>query len=313
MKKKRVKDIRFLAVLLCAALFLSACSSRTNVDEDDDYIYCLNGDRTGLVKIAYDIPEGTPAEAAKQILEELAKPSEDIEYVPPIPEGVEILECRMERSIAYIDFNEEYLKIPLLEEKIIRAAIAQSILRVNGISGVWFSVNGESLKGSDGKQVGLMNMDDFVQNTGSSLSSYQTATLTLYFANASGDQLVGQKMEANYTSNMPLEKLIVEKLMGGPKKSGVYPTLNPAASLLGVTSRDGICYVNFDSEFLNSIYDVKPEVTIYSLVNSLVGVNGIETVQITVNGETNVKYMDTVDLSKPLKKDMTWIENMEGE
>ena len=120
-------------------------------------------------------------------------------------------------------------------------------------------------------------------------------------------------MEANYTSNMPLEKLIVEKLMGGPKKSGSYPTLNPAASVLGVTSRDGICYVNFDSEFLNSIYDVKPEVTIYSLVNSLVGVNGIETVQITVNGETNVKYMDTVDLSKPLRKDTTWIENMEGE
>lgn len=313
MKKKKVQSKWFLAVLLCMALFLTACSDRTDVDEDDDYIYCLNKDRTGLVKISYDIPEETPAEAAKQILEELAKPSEDIEYLPPISEGIKVQECRMERSIAYIDFNEEYLQIPSLEEKIIRAAIVQSILRVDGISGVYFSVDGESLKESDGQQVGLMNLDDFVQNTGSSLSSYQTAVLTLYFANASGDKLVEQKMQANYTSNMPMEKLIVEKLMGGPKKSGAYPTLNPAASVLGVTSRDGICYVNFDSEFLNSIYDVRPEITIYSLVNSLVGVNEIETVQITVNGETNVKYMDTVDLSKPLGKDMTWIEDTEGE
>ena len=38
-----------------------------------------------------------------------------------------------------------------------------------------------------------MTEDDFVENTGSSPSAYQTVELTLYFANESGDKLVPQK------------------------------------------------------------------------------------------------------------------------
>ena len=59
--------------------------------------------------------------------------------------------------------------------------------------------------------------------------------------------------------------MIVEKLMQGPE-SGAYPTINPNANLLGVTIKDDICYVNFDSTFLNGEYDILPKLTIYSIV-----------------------------------------------
>ena len=114
-----------------------------------------------------------------------------------------------------------------------------------------------------------MTEDDFMKNTGSSPSAYQTVELTLYFANESGDKLVPQKVSARYSSNLSKEKMIVEKLMQGPE-SGAYPTINPNANLLGVTIKDDICYVNFDSTFLNGEYDILPKLTIYSIVNSLV-------------------------------------------
>ena len=86
-----------------------------------------------------------------------------------------------------------------------RAAIVQSLLRLDGVNAVSLSVDGEPLKNADGAVIGLMNEDDFVENTGSSLSSYQSGTLTLYFANKKGDKLVEQKMDVRYSSNVPKE------------------------------------------------------------------------------------------------------------
>lgn len=309
---KKIKRMTAVLALLTVLFLIYGCAKRTDVMSGDDYIYCLNADRTGLVKITYEVPDGDAEEMAEAVLKELAKPAEDIEYVQAIPEGVEVRSCKVDNTIAYLDFNSEYLEIPKLEEKLVRAAVVRSLLCVEEIHGVWFSVNGESLRERDGTIIGLMNTDDFVENTGA-LSSYETDTLTLYFANNSGDKLVKQKVDVKYSSNISKEKLIVEKLIKGPKKSGAYPTLNPNLTLLGVTVKDGICYVTFDGEFLNSVYDVKPEVVVYSLVNSLAEGTQVEKVQIMVNGEKNVTYMDTIDLSQPLLQDMSWVENTEEE
>lgn len=311
--KGKVRRKGWISVLLLGVLLLlPACSGkRTEVQEGSEYIYALNDDMTGLAKITFQLPEGDTQEVAEAILEELAKPSEDIDYSQTIPESVSVQNCTIEDAIASIDFNDEYREISQLEEKLLRAAVVRSLLKVDGISGVYFTIDGEQLKDNQGNVVGLMTEDDFVDST-DPLSSYETGTLTLYFANKTGDRLITQTMDVKYNSNISKEKLIVEKLMKGPKKSGAYPTLNPNASLLGVAVKDGICYVNFDSEFLNSAYDVKPEIVVYSLVNSLVEGTGAGKVQIMVNGEKSVTYKETIDLSQPMQSNMELAGDVES-
>ena len=291
-----------LAGCLCLSVMLASCGKRTDVGKEDPFIYCLNEDRTGLTKISYDFPEGNAEEAARAVLEELKEPAEEIEYTAPIPKEVKVQGCRLRGSILDVDFNSAYLEMGALEEKLVRAAVVQSLVLIDGINAVSFTVDGEMLKDSTGFPVGLMNEDDFVENTGSSPTAYQTDTLTLYFADKEGDSLVPREVDVRYSSNVSREKLIVEKLMQGPSGSGAYPTINPDANLLSVTIKDGICYVNFDSTFLTGAYDVLPEVTVYSIVNSLVEGTEAQQVQITINGETDAKYMETVDLSQPLEE-----------
>ena len=310
---KRKSGAYMVICILFLSMFISACSKKTEVKAGDPYIYCLNSDRTGLVKAAYENTEKDPLKAARAMLKELKKPTEDIEITTPIPKDVKVQESELEGQVLYLDFNGKYLEMPPLEEKLVRAAIVQSIVRIDGISALWFTIDGEDLHNGDGTLAGFLNEDDFVQNTDSSLSSYQTGTLTLYFANEAGDRLVEQELDVRYGSNMSKEKLIVEKLMKGPKKNTGKPTLNPNVSVLGVTIKDGICYVNFDDEFLTGGVDVKPELTIYSIVNSIVEGTTASKVQITINGEKNVSYMDTVDLTQPLQRDMEWVEKTEEE
>lgn len=291
-----------LAGCLCLSVVLASCGKRTDVGKEDPFIYCLNEERTGLTKVSYEFPEGDAEETARAVLEELKEPAEEIEYTAPIPKEVEVQGCRLRGSILDVDFNSAYLEMGALEEKLVRAAVVQSLVLIDGINAVSFTVDGEMLKDSTGFPVGLMNEDDFVENTGSSPTAYQTDTLTLYFADKKGDSLVPREVDVRYSSNVSREKLIVEKLMQGPSGSGAYPTINPDANLLSVTIKDGICYVNFDSTFLTGAYDVLPEVTVYSIVNSLVEGTEAQKVQITINGETDAKYMETVDLSQPLEE-----------
>lgn len=296
------RKIMLLAGCLCLSVVLASCGKRTDVGKEDPFIYCLNEECTGLTKVSYDFPEGNAEETARAVLEELKEPAEEIEYTAPIPKEVEVQGCRLRGSILDVDFNSAYLEMGALEEKLVRAAVVQSLVLIDGINAVSFTVDGEMLKDSTGFPVGLMNEDDFVENTGSSPTAYQTDTLTLYFADKEGDSLVPREVDVRYSSNVSREKLIVEKLMQGPSGSGAYPTINPDANLLSVTIKDGICYVNFDSTFLTGAYDVLPEVTVYSIVNSLVEGTEAQKVQITINGETDAKYMETVDLSQPLEE-----------
>lgn len=305
MKKRKIGYVLFILVFM---LLFSACAKRIDVKEEDSFIYCLNSDRTGILKVTYEAASKDSLKAAEQMMKELKKTPDEIDYNPPIPKEVKVNKMEQEGELLYVDFNAAYKKIPSLQEKLVRAAVVQSLIQIDGISGVWFSVDGQGLADEEGKILGYLTEDDFVQNTGSSPSSYQTDTLTLYFANETGEKLVANKVDVKYSSNMSKEKLIVEKLLKGPKKNAGYPTLNPDISILGVTIKDGICYVNLDDEFLAGGVDVKPEVTIYSLVDSLVEGTSASKVQIMINGDKNISYKETVDLAQPLQRDMGWVE-----
>ena len=68
-----------------------------------------------------------------------------------------------------------------------------------------------------------------------------------------------------------------------------------------------------DKDFLNQQYSVLPEVTIYSLVNSLVELNGVNKVQIMIDGDVNVVFRDTISLSSPFERNLDVLKVNYGE
>ena len=105
--------------------------------------------------------------------------------------------------------------------------------------------------------------------------------------NAAGDKLIASYREKHYSTNTPLERFVVEELIAGPSGQieGLYPVINPETKIVNILTKDGICYVNLDSNFLTVINNVSTEVAVYSIVNSLVELDNINKVQILVNGE----------------------------
>ena len=78
--------------------------------------------------------------------------------------------------------------------------------------------------------------------------------------------------------------------------------------MLNVTVKDGICYVNFNSAFLTQPYSVSAEATIYSIVNSLSELTGVNKVQISIEGDSSVIYKETISLTTPFERNLDLVK-----
>ena len=133
---KKVRKILLIFLGICLACTTVSCAKRTKVKKGDSYIYCLNSDRTGLQKVSYESKEKDPLKAAKAMIKELKKPSEEIEYTPPIPKDVKVKHYELEGGILYLDFNAKYKQMDTVEETLVRAALVKSLVRIEGINRV---------------------------------------------------------------------------------------------------------------------------------------------------------------------------------
>lgn len=150
-----------------------------------------------------------------------------------------------------------------------------------------------------------MNAEQFVDNAGNEINTYEKVKLTLYLADESGERLKPVNRTVVYNSNISMERLVVEQLVGGPKESEkAFPVINPETKVISVNVKDGICYIDFDSAFLTQIYNVTSEVAIYSIVDSVAELSNVNKVQISVNGSTNVSYKENISLSTVFERSL---------
>lgn len=301
--KKRVN-----LFLMAFLILLGGCGKGKGLETGGYRIFYLDTDGTQLVEEVCSSEAVTVEEKIAEVLRLLGEEPDTIDYKSVLTEGVKIQSWDLQDTKLKVYFNKKYKKLDQISELLLRAAVVQSLVQISGVDYVCFYVDDEMLVNESGEETGYMRAEDFVQNTGSSLHTYQTANLVLYFSNARGDRLTAEEISVRYNSNMSIEKLIVEQILKGPSVSGDKAVIPGGTRLLGVSVKENVCYVNFDEGFLNVAERVNPKVTVYALVNSIIDGGEASQVQILVNGETNITYQETIDLSKPLSKDPDLLE-----
>ena len=278
-----------LSILLC--VLITACAEQKSTEEM--YVYYVNADGNALIQETYPM---TTVEGAL----------EKLKFHSVLPKEVKVEEYKLNKGYLDVYFNSAYKKLAKSTEVLVRAAFVQTLVQVENVNFVTFYVEGEPLTDGDGNAVGLMRAEE---STGSSIDSYQTTDLTLYFASKDGKALTSnKKANVRYNVNTTIERLVVEQLIKGTSASDAQATVPKSTTILGVSVREGICYVNLDSKFVSDSYDLNPEVAIYSIVNSVIENGNVTKVQILIDGASDVVYKKTIDLSRPLEWNATLLE-----
>ena len=301
-------------ILLCAlfiCIFFTGClKEETGLTEDGIGInvYYLNKDETKISAEAKFLEKGTTKEMIVQTLQFLALAPDNVELKTTLTPAFSVISYSFEEKQVTITVSEQYKTLSNTTEILTRAAIVRSLTQIPGVEYVCMTINGEPLTDNAGNAVGFMTANMFIDNEGEEISAYEKAILRLYFANATGDKLIAINRSIIYNSNISLEKLVVEQLISGPISEESFQTINPDTKLISTTVKDGVCYVNFDSAFLTQNLNVTTDVTIYSIVNSLIELSNINKVQIMVDGENTLTYREKYPLTTIFERDLSLIE-----
>lgn len=319
-KQKKVVHSLFFHALWAVLLTLVLLSGMTGCarEEKEDsglLLYYLNEDLSSLSTLSYPMEDGkskddlSPQEMADDMLEQLATSSGDVRSIAPI-QNFTVTGTTLQNGTLTVFLSSDYEELETVREILTRAALVNTLCQIDGVDSVSFLCGDHPLTNEDGSVVMAMNSDMFIFNSGKEIMNYEKVRLHLYFANEDGDQLVDTYRNVVYNSNISMERLVVEQVLKGPNSDVVFPTLNPAAKVLSVTTRDGVCYVNLDQAFLTEPYGVTSQVAIYSLVNSLTELSSVSAVQITIEGKTGKAFMDS-SLSSAFERNLSVVRKNE--
>lgn len=294
---------RILSILLVFVMMFTLVGCRENAAKEGEYdIYYLNMDKTKLVAEKYDSSGATGEELLWELLARLKSAPEDSKLRQTIPSNIEVTGISVNGSYLFVDFSSAYKDMSPTEEVLVRAGIVRTLIQANVCSIIAFTVNSEALVSRDGTLVGTMTADSFVENPGKQINSSVESTLTLYFSDPDGTGLVKESRTVHHSSNISMEKLIMEQLIEGPKSSNLQGTIPVGTTLISVTLVDGVCYVNLSESFRTQSATVPEEITLYSIVNSLSELPGVSTVQLAINGSTEGYVRFNFELSKLYEK-----------
>ena len=99
-----------------------------------------------------------------------------------------------------------------------------------------------------------------------------------------------------------LQDVVLEPLAKGPMEEGHYATIPDSSLVLSVIIADRICYINMNSTFRDETPEVGENISIYSVVNSIIDSCDVDRVQISIEGSTEGNFQDSLPLYKFYEK-----------
>ena len=306
---KKFRRVLSLILITIMAISLFGCGEDKTEETSGMSVYFINRAGDELTTEEYRVKSDNTNNQITDLLDALSKDGDSKEDKAAIPENVIVNGFKLENGIITVDFNSEYNQLKNQREVMCRAAVVLTLIQINAVDGIAFTVEDKPYEKVSGTKLGVMDASSFVSMLRGGDDQFAKADFMLYFGNEEGSKLKRYELkDANY-GNRTKEEFIVEKLISGPDKDGYTPTLSKNVKLKSVSSSNNICYVDFDESFLREHSAVLDDVCIYSIVNSLCELNDVHEVQITVNKESDIVYHKKVSLREPLIRNLDLVEN----
>lgn len=269
--------------------------------EESLELYYLNADEDGLKRVSYTLENADdPLMASYEVTYKLSD-NETIHtsrYKASISEGVVVNSISIEDGEETVDFGAGYRQLKPVQEILCRTSVVKSLVQIDGVDSVRFTINGDSLLGSDDIPVGSMDDKTFILDDEKSQLYDDAKQVTLYYANEKGTKLVACEKTVKTQDNVPMETSVLYALLEEPEKKGCQAPLPSGLKINQTQIQNNVCYVDLSSEIENVVIGVEEKVTVYAMVNTITSLGKVSQVQFTVNGKkvANLNDFDSFHL-----------------
>lgn len=306
MKKRKV----YLSFLLSLLLLLSLCgcgksrvssksgSEEETVQEKEEAdkrdgkidLYYLNAQEDGFKKVPYTLKNKEDTKkASSEVIYKLSdtEGNNTNKYKASVFDGIALNDVTLTKDgTVNIDFGAAYGQLSHVKEVLLRTSVVKSLLQIDGIKGVTFSVNGSSLLDTDKVPVGRMDASTILTDNGDKSIYSEKKKVKLYYTNETGDKLIPCLRKVEVKDNVPLETQVLLMLKNPPaSKKNLKSPLPKDFHVNQTQIMNNTCYVDLSSDIENAVADVKEKITVYAMVNSLTDLDTAYQVQFTIEGK----------------------------
>ncbi len=307
MKRVNILCLLMALMMLCVV----GCQKRASnpVNEGDYVLYFLESGSDRITTINYEAKYDPNTKMLVQELYDALGNVPNENYTSVIPANVFFTDVSLSSAgVLHLGFSESYSEMDNVTEIMFRAAVVKTLVQIPDVEYVSFYIGDQPLVGKDGRSYGLMNAGTFVSDVDDAMENLNWLELTLYYSDGEGEHLIGEKTKLAYSSSISIEQVVIEQLAKGPTTTSCRQAVPSSTGVVSVSTKDGICYVNFDNNFTNNIEDCTAEVSLYSIINSLCELSNVKKVMFMVNGNSDVVFRELYPFSEAYERNLDLIE-----
>ena len=304
----RIRSFIKIIPPLMLSLLICACNRADSpAGSEDAFVFDLSNDMNYIEEAKYSLSgDDDLSGQVGELLQRMIDGPEKNRVRSAIPEQITSVTYIIGHQTINVNFDESFNDVSQMRKVLCEAAVVKTLCQLDDVYAVSFSVSSIPLCDSKNIPVGLLTPDSFIENEGAMINAYERAKLTLYFADESGQSLVEKTESITYNGNISMDRLVVDNVIAGPHSTDAFATIDPATTVISVTTQDGICYVNLSRDFLNKTSNISDEIIVYSLVNSLTELGNVNKVQILIDGSKDEK-LGAYDFSSPFERNLELI------
>lgn len=303
---------KLFLVLLIAVLALSACAKPGSSDfisksQKNVVLYYANTEGTDLISVKYDVSEKNSLDLPEFVMNKLIEGPIDQEMSRTVRAGTRLLSVTTDKSLAKVDLSKEFYHEESIYDVLAVASIVKSLCSIQSIDQVSITIEGQPLLTADGAEQGILKESDVVFDADALMQD--ESNITLYFSDLNAEYLIPEIHQIKVRRGESLEKLVMQALINGPQSSRNGPTVPPETKILSIETKDSVCFVNLSSEFVtrNNVGSTAERLTIFSIVNSLTELSGVDKVQFLIEGEKKDIYRH-MTFNEPIARDVSMIQ-----
>lgn len=297
----------FIIILIVSYLIIYILNIATvnNEEFESVAIYYVNSINNELEPIEVLIPVSNKHNMVSTVLTKFMSPPSNINHLNVFPEEVEIESFKFSNNgDIIVTFSEEYNYMTFQQEILGRSALVWTLTDIKYINNVIIYVGEQELLRSTGEPVGNLNRYNVLLRPQVSPTEINTIVVNLYFGNEDLTGLLIERRVVSISSDRTIEEQVLEELLKGSEIEGYYLYVPPDTRVLDANTIDNIAYIDLSSEFdtRHNLGKRAQELAIYSIVNSLMDIYGVEEVQFLIESQKLNEFSGYFDLSQPFKR-----------
>ncbi len=275
--------------LLCAALLAAGgCAARETDPAGQDgqsYLiyYSALSDEEGESAVEGErrvLSQGR--ETIPGLMELLLGQPQSPELTSPFPGGLQLLDWQLTDGVLHLDLSDQYYNLSGVNLTLADACLTLTLCQLEAVDSVYVTVEGHELPY---RAIQQLSAEDILLAGGA--DEPMSLGVELWYLRQDGQGLAVERRQIIKNVDQTVVQAVLSAWAEGPHQTGLNSCLPEGSQILSADLKDGVCTVDLSPEYLQGLprNETRAALMIYAMVNTLCELDGVEAVQIYIDGQ----------------------------